>query len=143
MQIDHVAHICRDPRRTHEFYAGVLGLNLTNTYAGEALMIMYALPGGGSLVFTTGERSMHTPPKDWERQHVGLTVETRAEFDGWLQTLRKHGIECRVLDDERIYFSDPDGLILEIELASTNAPDPAAVEVLEAWLRARHKPPSQ
>src|SRR5512146_2701691 len=120
MRIDHVAHICHDPRATHRFYTDVLELQLIQAYAGKDLMLVYALPGGGSLVFSTrpeGGRARDDEP-DWERRHVGLVVSTRAEFERWLRRLKKCGIRHRLVDDERVYFSDPDGVVLELEVAS-------------------------
>jgi catechol 2,3-dioxygenase-like lactoylglutathione lyase family enzyme len=69
----------------------------------------------------------------WERQHAGVTVSTQEEFRSWLERLRKHGIRHKLVEDERVYFSDPNGLVLEIEVASPTAPSPAAAEVLARW----------
>lgn len=137
MRIDHVAHISRDPHATHLFYKGILGLKLVQACSGRELMLVYALPDGGSLVFTAAKESVPIPVDDvpWERRHVGLTLATRVEFESWLQRLREHGVRHRLLDDERIYFSAPDGLVLELEVASPMAADPAAEEVLARWPR--------
>ena len=135
MRIDHVAHLCRNPHATHRFYSEVLGLRLTGAYAGTELMLIYELPHDGFLVFTTGESAAGLPDREnWERQHVGLTVKTRAEFEHWLSTLKQHDISFQLVDNERIYFSDPDGLVLEIEVEFQISPDPAAAsEILARW----------
>ncbi len=135
MQIDHVAHVCGDPRATHQFYTSVLGLQLVAAYAGQDLMLVYALPDGGSIVFSTGARSrLEHDDSDWEHQHVGLTVSTRAEFENWLHRLWQCGIRHRLVDGERVYFSDPDGVALELEVASPTRIDPTASDVLQRWL---------
>ena len=137
MRIDHVAHPSRDPAATHRFYSEVLKLRLIQAYAGPELMLVYRLPGGGSLVFSA-RRGDTRPPGDgmaWERRHVGLTVPTRAEFDAWLQRLKECGVRHELVDEERIYFADPDGLVLELEVESpASDDDPAASEVVERWL---------
>ena len=137
MRLDHVAHTCRDPHATHRFYHDVLGLKLGQAYSGRELMLVYELPGGGSLAFTTapGCVPMVADEASWERRHLGLTVNTREEFDSSLQRLRESGINYRLVESERLYFSDPDGLVLEIEVASPTAPNPKAAEILTGWRR--------
>ncbi len=134
MRIDHVAHLCRDPHATHRFYSGVLGLRLTNAYAGKELMLIYELPQDGFLVYTSGKSQAEAPRREvWEKQHIGLTVKTRAEFEHWLAELKEHDIPFQLVEDERIYFSDPDGLVLEIEVESRVSPDPAAADIVARW----------
>ncbi|HKW74893.1 MAG TPA: VOC family protein [Terriglobales bacterium] len=135
MRLDHVAHTCRDPHTAHRFYQDMLGLKLVQAYCGRDLMLVYDLPGGGSLAFTTsaGTAPVIASEASWERQHVGLTVNTRQEFGSWLQRLQESGIKYQLVENERIYFSDPDGLVLEIEVASPTAPNPNAAEVLARW----------
>lgn len=136
MRIDHVAWPVRDPRQTHGFYHGALGLGLVQAYAGKELMLVYALPGGGSLVFSAAKDAAPAQAEfvAWEQRHVGIVVETRAEFDHWLARLREHEIDHQVIDDERIYFADPDGLVLELEVAAQVEINPAASEVLASWI---------
>lgn len=137
MRIDHVAHPSRDPQATHRFYSEVLNLKLVQAYAGSELMLVYALPGGGNLVFSASrdDGKLSVENIAWERRHVGLTVATRAEFDYWLQRLRELGVEHQLVDNERIYFADPDGLVLELEVASEIPVNRAAPEVLARWNR--------
>jgi catechol 2,3-dioxygenase-like lactoylglutathione lyase family enzyme len=134
MRLDHVAHTCRDPHATHRFYHDLLGLNLVQAYGGRELMLLYELPGGGSLAFITADHvPVDTDEASWERRHIGLGVNTREEFDSWLQRLQASGIKYRLVENERIYFADPDGLVLEIEVAAPMAPNPAACDVLAHW----------
>jgi catechol 2,3-dioxygenase-like lactoylglutathione lyase family enzyme len=137
MRIDHVAHPSHDPRETHRFYSGVLNLKLVEAYAGRELMLIYALPDGGSLVFSASRAGGSLPAENvpWERRHVGLTVPTRAEFDSWLQRLKDFAVPYQLIDDERIYFSDPDGLVLELEVTSEMRINPAARDILAQWQR--------
>ncbi len=134
MRIDHIAHPTRNPRETHRFYTTVLSLKLAQAYAGKDLMLLYVLPGGGSLVFSTGAS---TEPRandaDWERRHVGITVETRAEFEQWVRRLEECGVRFRLVENERVYFADPDGLVLELEVAAPMEVNDRAAEILAQW----------
>jgi catechol 2,3-dioxygenase-like lactoylglutathione lyase family enzyme len=136
MRIDHVAHACDSPEETHRFYTEVLGLKLAQAYSGTELMLMYELPGGGNLVFSAapGMSSIRTDHARWQREHVGLTVANRAEFDSWLRRLRKAGVAHELVNDERVYFSDPNGLVLELEVAEAPRSDSAAEDVLARWV---------
>ena len=134
MRLDHIAHPCRDPHETHRFYHDVLGLKLVQAYGSQELMLVYELPAGGSLALTSSDSAASAADQaSWERHHVGLTVATQEEFNSWLERLTKHGIRYRLVEGERIYFSDPNGLVLEIEVASPTASNPAAAEVLARW----------
>ncbi len=133
MRIDHVAHSCHDPHETHRFYTTVLGLQLVQAYASKELLLVYALPKGGSLAFTTGAMSSRSDEETWQYQHVGLVVDTRAEFERWLHRLTESGVPHRLVDDERIYFSDPDGLVLEIEVAAPLGINVDAAKILAQW----------
>lgn len=137
MRLDHLAHRVQDPTKTHAFYAGVLGLKLTQAYEGEELLLVYELPGGGSVAFSTGNSRILAYEAEWEAEHVGLTVSSREEFENWLQQLRNAGVALRLVEDERIYFADPDGLVLEIEVESPNGEDPQAEKKLERWVMQR------
>ena len=135
MRIDHIAYPCCDPFATHRFYSEVVGLELIQAFAGRELLLVYALPEGGNLVFSASPD--RTPPAEkevaWERQHVGLTVATRTELEQWIQKLKTLNVAYQLIDNERIYFSDPDGLVLEIEVDEPVARNPRAAEVLARW----------
>jgi catechol 2,3-dioxygenase-like lactoylglutathione lyase family enzyme len=135
MRLDHVAHTCRNPHATHRFYHEFLGLKLVQAYSGRALMLLYDLPGGGTIAFTTSSDQVpaFADEASWEHRHVGLTVGSREEFDSWLQKLRDSDIKYWFVENERIYFSDPDGLVVEIEVATPMAANPAAADVLARW----------
>jgi catechol 2,3-dioxygenase-like lactoylglutathione lyase family enzyme len=137
MRIDHVAHPSRDPFETHRFYHGVLGLELVQAYAGKELLLVYALPDGGSLAFSCSREEELSAAGNvaWERRHVGLTVSTRTEFDRWLHRLKELDVHHELIEGERIYFADPDGLVLELEVATHTPPNPEAGEVLASWRR--------
>ena len=135
MRLDHLAHPIRDPHQTHRFYGEVLGLKLVQAYSGRELLLVYALPDGGSLAFSASKDDAIRVSEEvtWERRHVGLMLSTRAEFESWLGRLKQFGIPHQVVDDERIYFSDPDGLVLELEVESSTPVDPDATDILSRW----------
>jgi glyoxylase I family protein len=117
MRIDHVANVCRDADATARFYGELLGLPLTRFAHDGAEMLQFALPGGGSLVFTARPDAPRapTPDRDWQQRHIGLTV---ADLTPWLARLRAHAIRHQLVDDDRLYFADPDGHVLELEVAA-------------------------
>lgn len=121
MRIDHVANVCRDAAATTRFYGELLGLPPTRFEHDGADMLMFALPAGGALVFTVAgggaSASAPTAERDWQHRHLGLTVATAAELDAWITRLRAHGVPHQWIDNERLYFADPDGLVLELEVA--------------------------
>ena len=87
------------------------------------------------MVFSASPGSAPPPVRDvaWDRQHVGLTVATRAELEQWMKKLKIHNVEYQLIDDERIYFADPDGLVLELEIAEHVTRNLRAPEVLAQW----------
>jgi catechol 2,3-dioxygenase-like lactoylglutathione lyase family enzyme len=135
MRLDHIAYPCRDPFATHRFYSEVMGLELIQAFAGRELLLVYALPDGGNLVFSVSPDSVSPAEGDvaWERQHVGLTVSTRTELEQWIQKLKTLNVAHRLIDAERVYFSDPNSLVLEIEVDEPVARNPQAAEILVRW----------
>ena len=71
------------------------------------------------IVFTAqlDARPVPTADRDWQHRHVGLTVASAADLDAWMTRLRTHHIRHELIDNERLYFADPDGHILELEVA--------------------------
>jgi hypothetical protein len=43
-----------------------------------------------------------------------------------------------LVDDERVYFPDPDGLVIELEVGFEVDSDPEAEKVLERWCEKRN-----
>lgn len=118
MRLDHVAFICRDTAATTRFYGELLGLPLTEFDHGGEPMLMFKLPAAGMLIFTVRPtaRAITIDEREWQQRHIGLAVRTAAELDTWLTRLRAHSIHHTLVDEERVYFTDPDGHVLEIEI---------------------------
>jgi catechol 2,3-dioxygenase-like lactoylglutathione lyase family enzyme len=110
-RLDHVALRSHDVRATHHFYSEVLGLAVAFAFEWkDGLHWAYDLGGGHLLVFQSG---------DADERHVGLTVSTAEERDRWRKRFFERGIRMRIEDpgpQERLYVSDPDGVVLEIEM---------------------------
>lgn len=135
MHIDHVAHPSRDPSATHRFYTDVMGFELVEAYAGRELLLAYSVPGGGSFAFSASRdgTDIPQPAARWEQSHVGLTLSSRGELQHWLKRLKQFAIPHQVIDGERVYFSDPDGLVLELEVECEAPRNPAALDILALW----------
>ena len=120
--------------------ASVVLIFLATGVFGVALVwtSVYALPEGANMVFSASPGSAPPAERDvaWDRQHVGLTVATRAELEQWIQKLKTHNVEYQLIDDERIYFADPDGLVLELEIAEHVTRNLRAPEILAQWVEA-------
>ena len=64
---------------------------------------------------------------------MGLTVATHTEMEQWIEKLKTLNVAYQLVDNERIYFSDPDGLVLEIEVDEPVARNLQAAEALARW----------
>ncbi len=69
--------------------------------------------------------------------HIGLSVPTAGEFKRWLKRLKDFDVPHRVVDGERVYFEDPDGLLLELEIASPMEFHADAAKTLARWVKDR------
>lgn len=134
MRIDHLSCRVRDPHATHAFYSEVVGLKLTHAFVWDQLMLVYEAPGGGRIAFTTGATGARAVAReDWEADHFGFAVDSVRVFNEIVQRIQARGIDAELHEGERIYFADPDGMILEIEVDEPWAPDPDALEKLRRW----------
>ena len=119
LRLDHVAHVSRDAAATVDFYRDILGLAPDRIAARGAEMLRFALPGGGSLVFSVRPNASapSAVKSNWEDRHAGLAVSSQADLDACALRLRERGVPHRVVDGNRLYFADPDGLVIELEAA--------------------------
>lgn len=143
--LNHLAHPCFDVAETQRLYAKVLGLELASVVdCGDELRWAYAVGGDRLLVFATSAGK--APPADdtWETRHLGLTVASEGERLNYRKRLEAAGVPLRIEDpgpEERIYFRDPNGLVVEIEAAYVTPPQADAEAVLTAWSRRRDGKP--
>ena len=122
--IHHLTAICRDAQRTVDFYTGTLGLRLTARTASlddsSSSHLSFAAGDDGPSVLTFFERQ--GAPRGafgiGGTHHLAFETRDRDTLLQWKRWLTDDGIRVtgpynRVYF-ESIYFTDPDGLILEI-----------------------------
>jgi len=155
MPIDHLAFPAFDVGATHRFYTELLGASLITAFSGtseewggkEYLMAIYELEGGQSIVFFTFA-GIERPESDGlprDIRHVAFSTASTARLDDWrtrLRTARVAFWEEDHGDQQSIYFSDPNDVLLEMTCPATRdvfTRDAGAASLIEAWQRA-HAP---
>lgn len=125
LKLDHVVFPVRDPEATLAFYRQTLGLPLIATHTGDDwdghawLMMIFGLGGGQEIVAVALEGA---PAPDYrgvpiDARHYALVASKASEMDDWRVRLREAEVdfwEERHGERQSLYFSDPDGVILEI-----------------------------
>jgi glyoxylase I family protein len=122
LKIHHVAIICSDYQRSKKFYTEVLGLRIVRESFREArnsFKLDLGLPDGSQIELF----SFPNPPKRSSRpeaqglRHLAFAVSNVGQFSEYL---RSKGVELEEIRIDRdtnkqfTFFSDPDGLPLEI-----------------------------
>ncbi len=107
--IQHVNLNVADVERSRRFYQDVLGF--APSFAKDDTVWLDA--GGDLLGLSRGE-----PPRE-HPNHWGFRVESGAEVNAWARHLTEHGAKLDKgpydrSDGRSVYFSDPDGYLLEI-----------------------------
>ena len=75
-----------------------------------------------------------------------FAVASRAEQEEWKARLRAHGVHYSEEDHARqhsLYFTDPNGIMLEVTSPASAAPQEAqahALETVERWLGVHEAP---
>lgn len=152
---DHLAFPSFDAAATHRFYTEVMGLQLVRASSGVSaqwrrpyLLFAYALSDGTTLGFFEFD-GIERPESDGlprDIRHVGLSVPSANEFDGWLAKLERHCVEYAIerhIDGRHAFFCDPNGVMFEITVATSDAAPgkraAAPQKVIEQWIGARKK----
>ncbi len=137
--IHHVTLICSDMERTTRFYTEVLGLRLvkqTLNFDDPSAKHFYfaderGTPGTVITFFEYGE-GVQGRRGVGVTHHIAFMVEDEAVQLEWKARLEEQGVNVSEVRDRKyfksIYFSDPDGVILEI---ATRGPGFAVDEALE------------
>lgn len=148
LRSDHIALPCYDAAETHRFYADVLGLPLVDCHSGDDwggkpwLMMVFALGDGRQLALCAfkGARRPAARDRPADLPHVAFTAGTRRTLGRWKTRLRGAGVAIQEEShgaQQSIYFTDPNGLVLEITApASRPATRPNAVATarLKRWM---------
>lgn len=129
--IHHSAYRCRDAEETRAFYEDMLGLKLAGLVIEERepgtraknpfVHIFFALGDGNFLAFFDAPGS--ATPEHFNLvhgfdRHVAFEAADMAALKGWQDKLNAAGVPCFGPIDhgfvQSVYFSDPNGLPLEI-----------------------------
>jgi catechol 2,3-dioxygenase-like lactoylglutathione lyase family enzyme len=148
LRTDHMVFPVWDAGASLKFYADVLGLPLVQTVTGDDwggkpwLMMIFAVGDGRELVLVA-LRGARRPPPDGlaaDVRHYAFSVATVGEQDAWRARLAAAGVEVSEEDhgdQHSLYFSDPNGVILEITTPASRpaaAPNPAAMVTARQWI---------
>ena len=125
------AHIfVRDVERSKEFYADVLGLQVTEYEPGAWAFLSSGEAHHELALSQVGAEAPGPLDGGVGLFHLGFDVANRTEFARILQLLLKRGIEVDPVDHRiswGMYFSDPDGNRLEVCLDTRREPDGTAL----------------
>jgi catechol 2,3-dioxygenase-like lactoylglutathione lyase family enzyme len=112
-QIDHVALRCASPEGTKAWYVSTLGFE--HVFPESESPIILRL---GSTFLTLFPQKENEPPSvNGQAWHLALRAATYADFRSAQTELQARGVSFQFRDHEiahSIYFSDPDGFLLEI-----------------------------
>lgn len=113
-QIDHVALLCASPEATKAWYVNTLGFEHVFPESGIPIFLRM-----GSTFITLFPQKGHeqAPPAKGLMWHLAFRAATYADFQSAQAELQARGAVFQFEDHEishSIYFSDPDGLLLEI-----------------------------
>lgn len=147
--LHHITLVSADAQRTVDFYVGVLGLRLVKKTVNFDDPSAYHLyfgdqvgSPGSAITFFEWPRAPRGRPGIGGTHHLALTVN---DYDGllkWKRRLTDLGVAVRGPYDrhyfQSLYFSDPDGVILEI---ATKSPGMSIDETIETLGTQRLSPP--
>jgi catechol 2,3-dioxygenase-like lactoylglutathione lyase family enzyme len=154
LRFDHLALPVFDAAATYRFYSKVLGLPLVDALSGDDwggrpwLMMFFGVGGGQQLALCALRGARQPPPDDLPQdvRHYAFAVASRAEQEEWKARLRAHGVHYSEEDHTRqhsLYFTDPNGIMLEVTSPASAAPQEAqahALETVERWLSVHEAP---
>ena len=134
--VHHLALVASDLKATHDFYTKVMGMKLTSAIhvppfrESDAMHVFYDMGGGNQLAFfwfkdaPAGQRGQAHPDSPAEvnangsMHHLAFGVDTEEDLLNFREHLKASGLKVTAMIDhgfcKSIYFSDPDGMQLEI-----------------------------
>lgn len=114
-QIDHVALRCASPEASKAWYIDTLGFE--HVFPGQWPDGPIMLRLGSTFLALFPERENAPPPAQGRAWHLAFRAATYADFQSAQTDLQTRAISFKFQDHDishSIYFSDPDGLLLEI-----------------------------
>ena len=131
--LHHHALACRDAEETRRFYEDVLGMPMvaaiqetTHPRSGAKsayLHMFFEMADGTCLAFFdypdyfASLDPAQLAPRDSLVHHIALEVQGVERIEAFKQRLAGHGVACREIDHgycRSLYFTDPNGLTLEL-----------------------------
>jgi catechol 2,3-dioxygenase-like lactoylglutathione lyase family enzyme len=150
LRLDHLALPVYDAAATHRFYSEVLRLPLVEAVSGDdwggrPWLMMFFATGDTQRIALCALRGASRPAPDSlpaDIRHYAFSVASRDEQAQWMARLRRNGIAYTEEDHGRqhsIYFSDPNGTLLEVTTPPSTAQrgtDPRAEQLVRHWIAA-------
>ena len=144
--LHHHAFACRDAEQTRHFYEDVLGMPMiaavqesTRSPSGAQtayLHMFFEMADGTCLAFFdfpdyyAGIDASQLEPRDSLVHHIALEVHGYDKIEAFKQRLTAQGVALREIDHgycRSLYFTDPNGLKLELTTNVANSPGDFAV----------------
>ncbi len=147
LSLDHVAIPIIDARASHRFYSEVLGFELVDALSGDDwdgkpwLMMIFGVPDGRQLALVAF-RGAKPREQEGDERHYAFAVATEEERVEWRARLRANDVEVREEHhgtQRSLYFSDPNGITLEITSPPTPKvakPNAEAKDIVWEWIEA-------
>ncbi|MDB6056565.1 MAG: putative nuclease of the RNAse fold, HicB family [Verrucomicrobiales bacterium] len=114
-QIDHVALRCASLEASKDWYVSTLGFE--HVYPGYGNGVPVVLRLGSTFLTLFPQKSNEVPAPNGRAWHLALRATTYNDFKEAQRELQARGVSFQFQDHEishSIYFSDPDGFLLEI-----------------------------
>ena len=134
--VHHLALVCKDMKATHDFYTNVMKMRLTCAIhvppfaEDEAMHLFYDMGGGNQLAFfwfkdapdpVVGQAHPQSPAHvnaNGSMHHLAFGVDSEDDLLEWREHIKAQGTKVTPMIDhdfcKSIYFTDPDGMQLEI-----------------------------
>ena len=134
--VHHLALVCKDMKATHDFYTKVMKMRLTAAIhvppfsEEDAMHLFYDMGGGNQLAFfwfreapeaVTGQAHPASPAHvnaNGSMHHLAFGVDSEDDLMAWRDHLKAQNVKVTPAIDHNfcksIYFTDPDGMQLEL-----------------------------